>query len=80
MAQFYIARFGADPLIYGVPFQVAEGEELVAAAVLALAIHASHHSVDDPWEIRIAGPFPTGPERVVFTDPKPHLGRLWRRK
>ena len=74
VAQFYVARFRDDPLIHGVPFQVLEGEELVTAAVVALAVHADHHSVDKPWEIRIAGPFPIGPERVVLADPKDHLG------
>jgi len=73
MAQFYVTRFRDDPLLYGVPFQLEEGQELVAAAVVALAFHADR-ATNDAWEIRIAGPFPIGPERIALVDPKDHLG------
>jgi hypothetical protein len=72
MNQFYIARFRADPLIHGVPFEPVEGQDLVTSAVVALAIH-SDFNLDEPWEIRIAGPFPIGPERVVLADPREHI-------
>jgi hypothetical protein len=73
MAQFYVARFRDDPIVMGVPFQLGEGQELVAAAVVALTIHAEDRALDKPWEIRIAGPFPIGPERIELINPKDHL-------
>ena len=74
MSQFYIARFRDDPLIHGVPLEPVEGQELVTSAMIALAIHASdEHTLDEHWEIRISGPFPIGPERLVSADPKAHV-------
>ena len=72
MSQFYIARFRADPLIHGVPFEPVEGQELVSAAVIALAIH-TERELNEPWEIRIAGPFNMGPERIELIDPNDHI-------